>query len=344
MAPLAFEDDVVNDFGIGQLASVIVAMVISLVRCCSPHPGRWYLPEGDYQRLELVDRSDRSHPVDRRPDVLPESGWRLSPDDLAVGVTGGHLPTVTQRCRLDGGSGWTRAAVRAPLGGRTSGSDSCSPGHPLRAADRQTAPEPFSSLGSPAPRGGAAFQTGLTRIGAGSPAVRVAGAWPLRSDITELDLPANGVPTLAGRILRSMRPRRCSAGPRDQPPASCPMVPTSRAVTADGDGRWSPGRARRIAAGCSGGPSGSGSTRDGSPRCRGTPRSPPVAAADPVVRLVVLIAMVVAADGSLPHGAAPGATGQRSRSSVRRAPESGPADRGAAAEERAVADHGEGAT
>mgnify|MGYP000988897396 CR=1 FL=1 len=81
MAPLAFEDDVVSgDFGVGQLASAVgvVAMVIGLVPVLFAAPeGRWYLPEGDYQRaLELVDRSDAGRTL-----------WIGDPDVLARTIT-----------------------------------------------------------------------------------------------------------------------------------------------------------------------------------------------------------------------------------------------------------------
>ena len=85
------------------------------------------------------------------------------PDDLAVGVTEGHLPMVTQRYRLDGGSGveQLRTAVRAALDGRTSRVGQLLAPMGIRYVlliDRP-APEPVSSLEVPLPHGAvAAFQ------------------------------------------------------------------------------------------------------------------------------------------------------------------------------------------
>ncbi|HMY86566.1 MAG TPA: glycosyltransferase family 2 protein [Microthrixaceae bacterium] len=366
MAPLAFEDDVVSgDFGVGQLASAVgvVAMVIGLVPVLFAAPeGRWYLPEGDYQRaLELVDRSDAGRTLwIGDPDVLPESGWRLNgPDDLAVGVTEGHLPTVTQRYRLDGGSGveHLRAAVRAALDGRTSRVGQLLAPMGIRYVlliDRP-APEPFSSLEVPLPHGAvAAFQEqlDLTRIpvAPGARLFEVAGAWPLRSDITELDLPANGVPTLAGQILRPMPrpPAVLGRGPGTSFSGELPDgADVAQAVTADEGWTLVTGSGTADRSGLFGWAQRFRVDEGGeSTLSWNTPVAARLLQLIQVVGLVVLIAMV----GRRRRLAAP-----RPRRRVRRgpavvvvesdaAPESGPADRGAAAEERAVADHGEGAT
>jgi len=256
MAPLAFEDDVVSgDFGVGQLASAlgVVAMVIGLVPVLFAAPeGRWYLPEGDYQRaLELVDRSDAGRTLwIGDPDVLPVSGWRLNgPDDLAVGVTEGHLPTVTQRYRLDGGSGveQLRTAVRAALDGRTSRVGQLLAPMGIRYVlliDRP-APEPFAAMEVPLPAGTLASfdeQLDLVRIpvAPGAELYEVGGVWPLRSDISALGLADDGVPTLGGQLRLTPQ----------QPPAVLGLGPgtsfsgrldegtiVAQSVTADGG--WS---------------------------------------------------------------------------------------------------------
>ena len=217
MGPLAFEHDVVSgDFGIGQVASGvgILALVVGLLPVVFAAPeGRWYLPEGDYQRaLDLVDRGDTTRTLwIGDPDVLPVAGWTLpGSDDLAFGVTEGNLPTVTQRYRLDGGDGveHLRQAVQAAVAGRTSRVGQLLAPMGIRYVlliDRP-APEPFSPVEVPLPEGTlAAFdeQLDLTQIpvAPGAELYEVKGTWPLRSDITELDLPDDGVPSAAGQLL-----------------------------------------------------------------------------------------------------------------------------------------------
>jgi GT2 family glycosyltransferase len=217
MGPLAFEHDVVSgDFGIGQLASGVgvLALVVGLLPVAFAAPGgRWYLPEGDYQRaLDLVDRGDDTRTLwIGDPDVLPVSGWTLpGDDDLAFGVTEGNLPTVTQRYRLDGGAGveHLREAVDAAVRGRTSRLGQLLAPMGIRYVlliDRP-APEPFASVEVPLPDGAlAAFeeQLDLTRIpvAPGAELYEVQHTWPLRSDIAELGLPEDGVPTAAGQLL-----------------------------------------------------------------------------------------------------------------------------------------------
>lgn len=217
MGPLAFEEDVVGgDFGVGQFASGvgILALVVGLLPVVFAAPdGRWYLPEGDYQRaLDLIDRGDDSRTLwIGDPDVLPVSGWTFDDaGDLAFGVTEGNLPTVTQRYRLDGGDGveQLRDAVQAALDGRTSRVGQLLAPMGIRyvlIVDRP-APEPFAPVEVPLPTGTlTAFeeQLDLTRIpvAPGAELYEVADTWPLRSDVTELDLPDDGAPTLAGQLL-----------------------------------------------------------------------------------------------------------------------------------------------
>ena len=256
MGPLAFEHDVVSaDFGIGQFASGVgvLALAVGLAPIVFAAPeGRWYLPEGDYQRaLDLIDRGDATRTLwIGDPDVLPVSGWRL-PDagDLAVGVTEGNLPTATQRYRLDGGSGveHLRQAVQAAIDGRTSRVGQLLAPMGIRYVlliDRP-APEPFAAMEVPLPAGTLASfdeQLDLVRIpvAPGAELYEVGGVWPLRSDISALGLADDGVPTLGGQLRLTPQ----------QPPAVLGLGPgtsfsgrldegtiVAQSVTADGG--WS---------------------------------------------------------------------------------------------------------
>lgn len=218
MGPLAFEHDVVSsDFGVGQLASAVgvVALVVGLVPVgIAATEGRWYLPEGDFQRsLALIDRGETSRTLwIGDPDVLPVSGWDLDDaGELAFGVTEGTSATVTQRYRLDGGSGVDRlrTAVDAVLHGETTRvGQLLAPmgiGHVLLI--NRPAPEPFSPVEVPLPAGvlaGFAEQLDLTRVpvAPGAELFEVSGVWPLRSDVSALALPADGQASTAAQILR----------------------------------------------------------------------------------------------------------------------------------------------
>lgn len=217
MGPLAFENDVVSaDFGAGQILSGVgaVALLVGLVPIAlAATQGRWYLPDGDYQRaLDLVDRGQSTRTLwVGDPDVLPVSGWTLSGvGELAVGVTEGNSPIVTQRYRLDGGSGveHLREAVQAAIRGRTSrlGRLLAPMGIEYVLVIDRPAPEPFADREVPVPEGAIAGfdqQLDLVKVplAPGAELYRVAGTWPLRSDISALDLPPGGVPTAAGQLL-----------------------------------------------------------------------------------------------------------------------------------------------
>lgn len=252
MGPLAFESDVVSsDFGIGQIASGIgvVALVVGLIPVAFAAPdGRWYLPDGDYQRaLSLVDRADTTRTLwIGDPDVLPVSGWDLRDSgDLAFGVTEGSSATVTQRYRLDGGAGVAhlRRAIHAALHGRTARLGRLLAPMGIRYVlliDRP-APEPFAPVEVPLPSGAlAAFDEQLDLVGIpvapGAEMYQVTGTWPLRSDITALDLPADGVPLLIQQLGLPVAAPPAVLGRGPGTSFSGPLHPTSvvgQAVTAD---------------------------------------------------------------------------------------------------------------
>ena len=216
MGPLAFEEDVVSgDFGLSQVLSgvAIVALVVGLVPVAvAASDGRWYQPEGDFERaLRIVDDG-----TDFRtlwigdPDVLPLSGWVL-PDSggVAVGVSEGFDPVVTQRYRLDGGAGVAsiRQAVEAALAGRTSRLGQLLAPMGIRyvlVVDRP-APEPFAAREVPPPVGtlaalGEQLDLSELPVSPGAYLFKVSSSWPLRSDVTALQLPPNGAPTPADQL------------------------------------------------------------------------------------------------------------------------------------------------
>lgn len=224
MGALAFEQDVVSgDFGVGQIASGVgvMALVVGLVPIAlAASDGRWYMPEGDYQRaLSLVDAGDTTRTLwIGDPDVLPVAGWMIGDSgDLAFGVTQGSDPTVTQRYRLDGGSGvgHLRRAVRSALAGRTARLGQLLAPMGIRYVlliDRP-APEPFAAVAVPLPSGAVAAldeQLDLTRIpvAPGADMFEVAGVWPLRSDITDVELPKGAAPTALEQLaLAPVQPK-----------------------------------------------------------------------------------------------------------------------------------------
>jgi hypothetical protein len=174
--------------------------------------GRWYQPRGDFGRLlRTVDTGTTFRSLwIGDPDVLPVAGWQL--DDgtgLAVGLSEGLDPLVTQRFRLDGGPGvrQLRDAVDAAFEGGTNrlGQLLAPMGIKYVVVVDRPAPEPFAPREVPVPAGALSAlreQLDLVEVPT-NPAVALfknPGVWPLRSDVTKLDLPANGVPTLKGQL------------------------------------------------------------------------------------------------------------------------------------------------
>lgn len=216
MGPAAFEEDVVaGDFGVAQLLSGVgvVALVVGLVPVLvASTDGRWYLPEGDFQRaLSIVDGGDDFRTLwIGDPDVLPVSGWQLDRvEDLAVGFSEGFEPTVTQRFRLDGGDGvaTVQEALGAALTGRTSrlGQVLAPMGVRYVIVVDRPAPEPFASREVPPPAGTVAAleeQLDLSEVplAPGARLFRVNAPWPLRSDVSGLDLPDDGAPTIVDQL------------------------------------------------------------------------------------------------------------------------------------------------
>ncbi len=208
MGALAFEHDVIgSDFGLPQVLSgvAVVALLLTLVPVgVAAVDGRWYQPEGGFGRvLELVDDGDNSRTVwIGDPDVLPISGWPLDAmAGLSVGTSIGVDPLVTQRYRLDGGEGIAtlRAAIDAALRGQTSrlGRLLAPMGVQNVVVIDRPAPQPFAVREVPVPEGALAAlreQLDLTEVelNPGLVLFQVDGPWPLRSDITELELPDRG--------------------------------------------------------------------------------------------------------------------------------------------------------
>jgi hypothetical protein len=203
MGALAFERDVVgSDFGLPQVLSGVaaLALVVALFPVAvAAGDGRWYLPEGDFDRvLALVEDGDAGRAVwIGDPDVLPVSGWSLDrAPGLAVGVTPGLDPTVTQRHRLDPGPGVEEllGAVDAAMAGETSrlGAVLAPMGVEHVVLIDQAAPQPFAPAEVPAPeqaRAALAQQLDLAEVEGLNPAMAlysVEGAWPLRADVTGL--------------------------------------------------------------------------------------------------------------------------------------------------------------
>lgn len=208
MGPLAFEEDVAtSDFGLGQLVSGIglLALVVSLVPVAvASSNGRWYQPEGDYQRaLRIVEEGEGFRTVWLGdPDVLPVAGWELEdPGGLAVAVTEGLEPTLATRARLDGGRGVAelRRVVSDALEGRTTRLGSLLAPMGVRyviVVDR-AAPQPFARLQVPAPIGVEASleeQLDLERLplSEGAALFRTSATWPQRADVAGSDLPVRG--------------------------------------------------------------------------------------------------------------------------------------------------------
>ncbi|MBS1837884.1 MAG: hypothetical protein JST64_09325, partial [Actinobacteria bacterium] len=267
MGPIAFEQDVVSgDFGIGQVASGvgIVALLVGLVPIAFAAPdGRWYQPDGDYQRaLQLVDPGTTTRTLwIGDPDVLPVAGWTIEGGGhLALGVTEGSGATVTQRYRLDGGAGVARmrAAVEDALQGRTArlGRILAPMGIRYVLLIDRPAPEPFSPVEVPLPTGAvAAFdeQLDLVRIpvAPGAEMYEVGGVWPLRSDLTGTDVARSGASTAIAQLAISPTPPKPVLGRGPGTSFSGPLragAVVGQSVTADAS--WhldSAGRAARRA-------------------------------------------------------------------------------------------------
>jgi hypothetical protein len=205
MGAFAFEHDVIgSDFGLPQVLSgvAVLGLLLLLVPVgVAAADGRWYQPEGDFERvLTAVDDGDSSRVVwIGDPDVLPLSGWPLaSLDGLSVGTSVGVDPLVTQRYRLDGGDGVValRDAVDAALTRQTSrlGRLLAPMGVQYVVVVDRPAPQPFAEREVPVPAGAVAAlreQLDLTEVelNPGLVLFEVGEPWPLRSDITDLDLP-----------------------------------------------------------------------------------------------------------------------------------------------------------
>ncbi len=232
MAAFAFEHDVVGgDFGVRQVLSgvALVALLLGLVPAfVASSDGRWYLPQGDYQRaLNLVAEGDDFRTLwIGDADVLPLAGWELpGSSGLAAGLSEGFSPTVTQRSRLDGGApvAQINAALGAALVGGTARLGQALAPMGIRyvlLVDRP-APEPFSPLEVPPPTGTESAlreQLDLTQLplAPGASLFRVDEAWPLRSDISGLTLPNDGNAKLVAQL---------AAPPIPAPPAVLGLGP-----------------------------------------------------------------------------------------------------------------------
>ncbi len=216
MGPLAFEEDVVSgDFGVSQVLSgvAIVALAIGLVPVAvAGFDGRWYMPEGDFDRAlgTVAGGKDFRTLWVGDPDVLPVAGWELTDaPGLAFGVSEGFDPIVTQRSRLDGGTGVAalQQALDAALAGRTSrlGQLLAPMGIEYVLVIDRPAPEPFAAREVPPPVGTVAAleeQLDLSQLpfSPGAWLFRNAIAWPERSDVTDLPIPADGAPTAAAQL------------------------------------------------------------------------------------------------------------------------------------------------
>jgi len=215
MGAMAFDRDVIgSDFGLSQVLSgvAVLALVVGLVPVAvASVDGRWYQPAGDFRNLlEVVDDGTDFRSVwIGDADVLPLSGWELERDDLSMGVSSGLDPLVTQRYRLDGGAGVATLtdAIDAALAGETSrlGRLIAPMGIRYIVVVNRPAPQPYSPAEVPMPEGALAAlreQLDLREIdiNPGVALFAAEGSWPLRSDVTDLELPANGLPTLSEQL------------------------------------------------------------------------------------------------------------------------------------------------
>ena len=221
MGALAFERDVIgSDFGVAQVLSgvAVVALVVGIVPIAvASVNGRWYQPEGDFRNLlSVVDEGDDFRAVWLGdPDVLPLSGWGLDEGHLTMGVSAGLDPTITQRYRLDGGAGVASLteAMDAALAGQTSrlGRLLAPMGIRYVVVVNRPAPQPYAPAEVPMPqRALAALREQLDlreiEINPGVALFAAEGAWPLRSDVTDLELPAGGLTTLGDQLRVDLEP------------------------------------------------------------------------------------------------------------------------------------------
>ncbi len=214
MAPLAFEEDVVrSDFGIRQVLSfaAVGALLLGLLpQLVASTQGRWYLPEGDFDRaLADVDSGDDFRTLwIGDPDVLPLSGWKLdSVPSVNLGMSEGLDPTMSQRWRLDGGASVeaVSSALTDALEGRTARLGRGIAPTAIRyvvVIDRP-APEPFAAAEVPMPAGvvdALEEQLDLRRIlvGPGIDLFEVRAPWAPRSDISETPTPGEAPPAVLG--------------------------------------------------------------------------------------------------------------------------------------------------
>lgn len=220
MGPAAFEHDVVeSDFGYQQLLSFlgIAALFVGFIPLLGASTsGRWYLPEGDFDRaLSIVDES-----ADQRAlwigdsDVLPVSGWELDEaPGVNFGLSHGLSPEMTQRYRLDGGSGIEalQSYLTAALEGRTSGLGQLLSPMAVRyvvVVDRP-APGPFAQHESRAADQIASaleeqLDLRLIPTGVGVSLYEVNGPWPTTTDVTDLALPVEGSPQLQDQLASQL--------------------------------------------------------------------------------------------------------------------------------------------
>ena len=208
MGALAFEHDVVgSDFGLSQILSAVAVagLLVSLVPIAvASADGRWYQPEGDFRRLleNVDDGTDFRTVWIGDPDVLPLASWELEGSEgVGIGTSSGLDPTVTQRYRLDGGAGVASLddALAAAVNGETArlGRVLAPMGVRYVAVVDRPAPQPFAPAAAPFPAPVVAAlreQLDLVEIelNAGLVLFEVQDTWPLRSDITDLDLPDQG--------------------------------------------------------------------------------------------------------------------------------------------------------
>lgn len=205
MGALAFERDVVgSDFGVSQVAAVVAVagLLVALVPVgVAAANGRWYLPEGDITRVlgDVDEGRDHRTVWIGDPDVLPVAGWDLAATPgLAVGTSIGLTPSVSDRYRLARSPGIEQlvATVDATLAGQTSrlGRVLAPMGVRYVVVMDRPAPQPFSPPGDELPvdvLGSLRQQVDLSEVAVppGMSLFAVEGAWPLRSDLSALEVP-----------------------------------------------------------------------------------------------------------------------------------------------------------
>jgi hypothetical protein len=126
-----------------------------------------------------------------------------------MGVSSGLDPLITQRFRLDGGTGVATLteAVEAALNGETSrlGRLLAPMGIRYIVVINRPAPEPFASAEVPMPVPAlAALREQLdlreVEINPGVVLFQTGAPWPLRSNVSDLNLPSDGAPTLQQQL------------------------------------------------------------------------------------------------------------------------------------------------